>query len=196
MELGALQYMIQTVRLGAGPDWAPKKICLEAESLPCMARLSEFGNASICEWQGVSGLLIPRSLLAGRSPAEQSSTLLPLNSSKLFSDAPSSDFFESLRQLTRSFLRFGHPRIEEIADISGVGVRTLQRRMKNNGLTFKRIVDQARYQAAADLLCDPHVKLIDIAHELGYSDQANFNRAFRRFTGIAPGEYRLLRLSE
>ena len=77
-----------------------------------------------------------------------------------------------------------------------MGVRTLQRRMKNNGLTFKRIVDQARYQAAADLLCDPHVKLIDIAHELGYSDQANFNRAFRRFTGIAPGEYRLLRLSE
>ena len=77
-----------------------------------------------------------------------------------------------------------------------VGVRTLQRRLKKDGLTYKRVVEQARYQAAADLLCDPHVKLTDIAHELGYSDQAHFNRAFRRFTGISPGNYRLLMLED
>jgi AraC-like DNA-binding protein len=77
-----------------------------------------------------------------------------------------------------------------------MGVRTLQRRLKKNGLTYKRVVDQARYQASADLLCDQHVKLIDIAYELGYSDQANFNRAFRRFVGISPGEYRLQLLED
>jgi AraC-like DNA-binding protein len=86
---------------------------------------------------------------------------------------------------------FGHPRIEEIADVAGMGVRALQRHLKKNGLTFKRVVDQARFQAAADLLRDPHVGLVDIAHQLGYTDQANFNRAFRRFTGTSPSEYRL-----
>ena len=190
VELGALNYMIQTVRLGAGPNWAPEKIYLEAESLPSMARLSEFGNAAICEWQKVSGFLIPRSLFARSLSAERSSTL-PLNDSKLFSEAPSREFSEALRQIVRSYLSFGHPRIEEIADVTGMGVRALQRHLKKNGLTFKRVVDQARFQVAADLLRDPHVRLVDIAHELGYADQANFNRAFRRFTGTSPSEYRL-----
>jgi AraC-like DNA-binding protein len=73
----------------------------------------------------------------------------------------------------------------------GIGVRTLQRRLKKDGLTFKRIVDQARYQASKDLLCDSHVNLTDIAHSLGYSNQSNFIRAFRRFAGTTPGEFRL-----
>jgi AraC-like DNA-binding protein len=191
MELGALNYMVQTVRLGAGPNWVPEKIYLEAESISSMNRLSEFRNAVICKGQGVSGFLIPRSLFARSIPAERSS-ILPLNAGKLFSEAPSSEFSESLRQLVRSYLSFGHPCIEEIADAVGMGVRTLQRRLKKDGLTYKRVVDQARYQVSADFLCDSHVKLIDIAHELGYSDQANFNRAFHRFAGIAPGEYRRL----
>jgi AraC-like DNA-binding protein len=101
------------------------------------------------------------------------------------------EFPETLRQIVRSYLSFGHPRIEEIADVTGMGVRALQRHLKKNGLTFKRVVDQARFQVAADLLRDPHVRLVDIAHELGYADQANFNRAFRRFTGTSPSEYRL-----
>jgi AraC-like DNA-binding protein len=70
-------------------------------------------------------------------------------------------------------------------------VRALQRRLTKNGLTFKRVVDQARFQASADLLRDPNLKLVEVAHELGYSDQANFNRAFHRWAGITPGEYRL-----
>jgi AraC-like DNA-binding protein len=195
MELGALNYMIQTVRLGAGPNWVPEKVCLEAESLSSMDRLSEFGNAVICQGQGVSGFLIPRSVFVRSIPSERSS-ILPLNAGKLFSEVSSSEFSVSLRQIVRSYLSFGHPRIEEIANVTGMSVRTLQRRLKKNGLTYKRVVDQARYQASADLLCDQHVKLIDIAEELGYSDQANFNRAFRRFAGISPGKYRLLILED
>jgi AraC-like DNA-binding protein len=190
VELGAFNYMIQTVRLGAGPNWVPEKICLEAESLSSMNRLSEFGNAFICKGQGVSGFLIPRSILARSIPSERSS-ILPLNG-KLFSETPSSEFSGSLRQLVGSYLSLGYPRIAEIADAAGIGVRTLQRRLKKNGLTYKRVVDQALYQISTDLLRDPLVKVIDIAHELGYADQANFNRAFRRFAGMSPGEYRLL----
>ena len=195
VELGALHYMIQTVRLGAGPDWAPEKICLEAKSFSAMNRLSDFGSAAICERQGVSGFLIPRSLFARSIPAERSSTL-PHNVTKLFSEAPPSEFHESLRRVVRSYLSFGHPRIEEIADVAGMSVRALQRRLAEDGLTYKRIVDEARFQASADLLCDPNVKLIEVAHDLGYSDQANFNRAFRRWAGIPPSEYRLQLHSE
>ena len=190
MEMGAFHYMIQTVRLGAGPDWTPEKICLEAQSHAALGRLSAFGNAAIRERQGVSGILIPRSLLARSIRAEQSSTL-PLNASKLFSEAPSSEFPESLRQLVGSHLSFGHPKIEEIADVAGMGVRSLQRRLKEHGLTYKLIVDQASFQKTQEYLRDPDFRLVEVAHQLGYSDQANFNRAFRRWAGVTPSEYRL-----
>ena len=190
VELGALNYMIQTVRLGAGPNWVPENIYLEAGSLSSMNQLDEFCNAAIFKWQGYSGFLIPRSLLARSISADRSSTVT-LNAGKLFSDSPSTEFSVSLQQLVVSHLSFRNVFIEEIADGMGIGVRTLQRRLKKDGLTFKRIVDQARYQASKDLLCDSHVNLTDIAHSLGYSNQSNFIRAFRRFAGTTPGEFRL-----
>jgi AraC-like DNA-binding protein len=189
IEMGVFLYMMQTVRLGAGPDWTPEKIYLEAQPHAVLGRLRAFGNAAIREQQGVSGILIPRSLLARSIRAERLSTL-PLNASKLFSEAPSSEFPESLRQLVRSHLSFGHPKIEEIADVAGMGVRSLQRRLKEHGLTYKLIVDQASFQKTQEYLRDPDFPLVEIAHQLGYSDQANFNRAFRRWAGVAPSEYR------
>lgn len=189
VELGALVYMIQTIRLGAGSEWTPEKIYLEAKSLSSMKCSRDFCNVTICEWQGVSGFLVPKSLFIRKIPPERSPALPP-NTDKLFSDMPSIEFSESLRQIVRSYLPSGHPRIKEIADVSGVGVRTLQRHLQNEGMTFNKIVDQACFQAAEVLLCDPYVKLVDVAYELGYSDQANFNRAFRRFAGASPGEYR------
>ena len=190
MEMGAILYMIQTVRLGAGSDWTPKKICLEGQSLAALGRLSDFGDAAIRERQGVSGILIPRSLLARSIRAERSSTL-PFNADKLFSEAPSSEFPESLRQLVLSYLSFGHPKIEEVADVTGLGVRSLQRRLQEHGLTYKLIVDQASFQKAQEYLRDPDLPLVEIAQQLGYFDQANFNRAFRRWAGVTPSEYRL-----
>ena len=189
MELGALHYMIQIVRLGAGPDWVPEKVSLEGETASAIERLEDFGSSGILLGQGISGFWIPRSLLARSIPAGRSWSS-PANGGKLFAEPPPGDFLESLRRIVRAYVPFGYPRIEEIADIAGMSTRALQRRLKKNGLTFKRIVGEAQFQAAADLLCDPQMKAVEIAHGLGYCDQANFVRAFRRWAGVTPGEYR------
>jgi AraC-like DNA-binding protein len=194
VEMGAFLYMIQTVRLGAGSDWTPEKICLEGQSHTAIDRLSEFGNTNVLVRQGLSGMFVPRSVLA-RSIRTQASSTLPVNRSKLFADALPGDFINSLRRLVRSYLTFGHPPIEEFADITGMSVRSLQRRVKETGQTYKLIVDQARFQASQEYLHDPHVRLKDVAQELGYADQANFNRAFRRWAGVTPSEYRLLHVN-
>lgn len=189
VQTGALHYMIQTVRLGAGPEWAPCKIRLEGASQSAIDEVEDFGRAVIHERQGASGCWIPRSILARRIPATRSSSSPP-GDSKLFAQSPPSDFPESLRRIVRAYVPFGYPRIEEIADAAGMSTRALQRRLKKNGLTFKRIVGEAQFQAAADLLCDPQMRFVEIAHGLGYGDQANFVRAFRRWAGMTPGEYR------
>ena len=84
----------------------------------------------------------------------------------------------------------GPPRIETMAEIAGLSVRSLQRRLAEYGLCHSEIVDQARYQAAVRLLQDAETRITDIAMDLGYTDSAHFTRAFKRWAGVTPREYR------
>jgi AraC-like DNA-binding protein len=189
VEISTLSWMIDVVRLGAGADWHPAKICLEAKSVSGLERLETFANTEVRFEHGMTGLAIPRSLLSRRIPTSGSSTAAA-EVAEPSCEPPAAEFLVSLRQILRSFLTFGHPRIEMIAEIMGVNVRTLQRRLSEEGLTFKKVVDQARFQVAAELMGNPDVNLVEIASEVGYTDQAHFTRAFRRWAGVSPSEYR------
>ena len=60
-------------------------------------------------------------------------------------------------------------------------------------MTFAHVVTRVRLDVARRMLADPGRKVIDVALELGYSDPAHFTRAFVRWTGIAPRDFRRLR---
>ena len=105
--------------------------------------------------------------------------------------APSADFADTLRKLAGTLLKTeGVLRIETMAEITGLSVRTLQRRLAKHGLTHFKIIDQARYQTAARLLGDADIRITDVAMDLGYADSAHFTRAFKRWAGMTPREYR------
>ncbi|MFM7427026.1 MAG: helix-turn-helix transcriptional regulator, partial [Elainella sp.] len=106
--------------------------------------------------------------------------------------APSIDLSKSLEQLLQSLLRDGYPNIRLAAAASGTSVRSFQRRLKEANLSYSKIVEQVRFDRAIQLLRDPSIQLIDIAMELGYTDAANFTRAFKRWTGVAPTQFRHL----
>jgi AraC-like DNA-binding protein len=80
--------------------------------------------------------------------------------------------------------------VEEIARALHVSVRTLQRKLVADGTTFKEVSDAVRGQLAAGYLNDPKVSIAEVAFLLGFSEQSSFNRAFRRWTGQAPGQWR------
>jgi AraC-like DNA-binding protein len=84
----------------------------------------------------------------------------------------------------------GPPDVASVAKAMGVSVRTLQRRLLAAGLTFVGIVARARLDVARQLLDDPARRVIDVALDLGYSDHAHFTRAFARWTGLAPRDFR------
>jgi len=65
-----------------------------------------------------------------------------------------------------------------------------QRRLASEGLTFSHLVDEVRLKMAVPQLRDPGIRLTDIAFGLGYSDHAHFTRAFGRWAGVSPSEYR------
>lgn len=97
---------------------------------------------------------------------------------------------DSLRQLIRRLLPEGYPSLTLAAEAFGLSIRTFQRRLKDHNLNYSQLVEQVRLEQSLQLLQDPTRQLIDIAFDLGYMDAANFSRAFKRWTGISPRQFR------
>ncbi len=68
--------------------------------------------------------------------------------------------------------------------------RHLQNKLRDEGATFREILDLVRKEIAVHLLKQGDVLLCDIAFMLGFSEQSSFNHAFRKWTGLSPGEFR------
>lgn len=87
------------------------------------------------------------------------------------------------------------PTNQELADIAGMSVYQLDRRMRRVfGLTTGQWVLKTRISHASRILVDTNIPIADVALEAGYADQSSFTRQFRRSTGLSPTEYRRLRL--
>ncbi|WP_083241389.1 helix-turn-helix transcriptional regulator [Methyloceanibacter stevinii] len=87
-------------------------------------------------------------------------------------------------------LKEGRVSIHGTAARLGVSPRTLQRRLQSNGLNYRNLVELVRRKYAFLLLRRTSLTITEIAMELGYSEHANFARAFRRWTGHSPKLYR------
>jgi len=83
-----------------------------------------------------------------------------------------------------------YPTIDDTAHRVGIPVRTLQRRLKESGLSYSGLVEQTRHELACRLLDMPGAKVAAVARALGYNDASSFSRAFRRWTGMSPRAYR------
>ena len=77
-----------------------------------------------------------------------------------------------------------------LAERLALSSRTLQRRLREAGLSFSQLLDETRQQLVLHYLRDPALELADIAFLVGFSEPGSLARAFRRWTGQSPGEYR------
>lgn len=87
-------------------------------------------------------------------------------------------------------LTSGEPAEGALAEAVGLSRRTLQRRLAEQGITYKRLVDETREALARRYLENPRRSLTEITFLLGFSEQSAFTRAFRRWHGESPSDYR------
>ena len=80
--------------------------------------------------------------------------------------------------------------IENVSSALGMSPRSLRRKLEQEGTNFKQLLDRERELCALQLLANSGMKLDELAFHLGYTDTASFSRAFRRWRGCPPGEYR------
>jgi len=82
-----------------------------------------------------------------------------------------------------------YPDINIIASAMNVSARTLHRNLCKEGTHFKKIVEQSLSSLAQQYLQEKSSTIKFVAYRLGYSDVANFRRAFKRWTGMTPQDY-------
>ncbi len=84
----------------------------------------------------------------------------------------------------------GFRSVEAVASRLHISERTLKRQLAQEGTTYSEILEALREQQARQLLENRELSIDRIADRLGYSDVANFTRAFKRWTGQTPGQFR------
>lgn len=102
------------------------------------------------------------------------------------------DLVGTVRAQVRGSLRTGNCSISRCARTLRLSVRSLQKQLAAADTSFSGIVETERMALARDWLGESTAPIETLAHSLGYSDQSCFGRAFRRWTGTAPAEYRRL----
>ncbi|MEJ2140379.1 MAG: helix-turn-helix transcriptional regulator [Gammaproteobacteria bacterium] len=97
---------------------------------------------------------------------------------------------EAICRLIETLLPGGYPGIEEVAQLLQVSPRTLQRKLSEAGSSYSGLVERCRCRVACESLRYTQDPVQDIAALLGYRDVSSFSRAFRRWTGITPRDFR------
>ena len=84
----------------------------------------------------------------------------------------------------------GRPKLLEVAEALGMSDRTLQRRITEEGTSFRALMAHARQELSEKLLSDPSVSVDEIAILLGYRDTSSFYRGFKQIQGTTPVGWR------
>jgi AraC-like DNA-binding protein len=85
------------------------------------------------------------------------------------------------------------PGSEQLATALNMAEATLRRRLKQEGVTYQAIRDALRRDIAIARLADTTETIAEIAHALGFAEPSAFHRAFRKWTGVRPAAYRVVR---
>jgi len=104
--------------------------------------------------------------------------------------APADAFLLKVRRAIAEGLRGSDPSLGVTARRVGVSSRTLQRNLQAAGTSHKDLVEEVRRELALHYLDDAQIAISEVAYLLGFSEGSAFHRAFRRWTGQTPGEYR------
>jgi AraC-like DNA-binding protein len=184
--------LIKLIREVQGPEWCPSEIVFKSRFAPCEGVLDAFPGAQIRVGRDSTSIRVASALMSR-----------PLQKRRLGHQEPGPgtgtqrgglddvlDFPRSLMLALRAYVPETQPQVALAAEIAGTSVRTLQRRLTPFGMSYSRLVQQMRFEAATELLAKPDIRMLDVAHAVGYEDQAHFTRAFRRFAGVSPTEYR------
>ena len=174
-----------------GASWNPTEVLLPRQLPQDSTPYDKFFQAPICFNADQSAIEFPRRWLACLIPNAD-----PLLHDHLEREANElharqrKSFVGELRRLLRKSLAIHQSSVKDIASQLGMHERTLNRRLREEGTNFSKELEDIRYEVARQLLANTTKQLSQIATALDYADQTAFCRAFKRWSGYSPAEWR------
>lgn len=194
----AFASLVELGRRGTGQPLAPIRLEL-ARSSPANEVLKRYFACPIRHRADRNALILRRSDLdkpfPGHNP-ELLEILTPALASALDELQARNSVCEQVKIVLKRKLASGRPELTEVAQELGMSERTLQRRITDEGASFRDLLMAARQELGRQLLSDPSAAINEVAYLLGYQDTSSFYRAFRDWEGVTPHRWRELNAAE
>ncbi len=147
-----------------------------------------FNDALIRFESSSNGIAFDGALLDLPIPSRDASLSASLQrqADALMERKPVRGFKAEVRAALAVELRGGDPSAQRVAASLAMHAKTLTRRLRSEGTTFRGLLDEVRLELADRYLRQPGLSVEEVAYLLGYSDGSAFHRAYRRWTGRAP----------
>ena len=187
MENYRVTSMIEMIQLAAGKNWKPLAVHLMMDENRVILSNPLLDGGRLEFSQPSTAIGLPVGLLGARVSL---GTALGNLAGSLDEIVDKSEFLKALQTIIDQYVLDKALSIEVIADLSECSPRTLQRMLREQGLTYSDMVQNARLKHAVARLRDSNMPITELALQLGYTDTAHFSRAFKRWTGVTPSHYR------
>jgi len=185
--------LVAFLRSVAGQDFTPTAIRFPYPATPRTPPLQKFFGTTVHHDAGEVSAEFPTEILdralPGADPVLAAYLRRQVKEVVQKIDAPNAVSQECARRIAER-LGAGEPSQAFIAKQMGMSERTLQRRLQTEGTSFNELLEQARRTIACSYLADRKLAAYEVSFLLGYSEPATFFRAFKRWTGKTPLEYR------
>jgi AraC-like DNA-binding protein len=190
---GAIAVALNIMRTLIGPHWHPAEVQLMRRA-PRQPEAYESHFGAPCRFNAVRSELIFPAATLDLPLATSGGPTLSAATAAYQTDSSFSlhgqDWIEMVRRTTLGLLLTGNCSRQAVADALGLSARTLNRKLERVGSSFLAIVDYTRFTASRTLVKGTDMPLGEVAKALGYADSSSFCRAFKRWSGVSPSEWR------
>ena len=173
-------------------EFHPTRVMMTRERPPCDTMLEQFFRCPITYGEELNELVFDLQIVTQELP-RQSAVLAQVNDAvarEYILKLDRHDVVTQVRAAIIDMLCDGEPGRNQVAERLSLSVRTLQRRLAKEGTSFKALLDDTRHELAMGYVARPDLSMGEITYLLGFSDQSNFARAFKRWTARSPVAYR------
>lgn len=187
-----LVVVLTMCRISAGASFNPLRVRVRRPAPLCASEFHDYFGTAVEFGSDASCMLLPAAQIEMELPTANSTLARACDQiiHQYLSRLDRAHVINKVRTRLVEVMPSGRLSEEAIARSLHLSIRSLQRRLKQEGTTFKFLVEDTRKALAHSYIRDKHTSIGEITYLLGYSDPANFSRAYKRWTGMTPTENR------
>ncbi len=190
---GQIATVLKLIRFMYRPDYVPARIDLICPEVPGTVELyKKYLGPNVRFSQSSNAVFFDQSDLEARLPAANAE-LARQNDEAVLNFLAQLDRANVVAQAHAKLIELlpsGDCSKAKVASALYMSVRTLHNRLADSGTTYQQLLDRTRRELAEQYMRQPNISVSEVAYLLGFSDCSNFSRAFHRWTGHSPSDFR------